>query len=319
MSDTDASLLLNALDKRWNEYYAELKLCRREASREAIHDLRVAARRLLAVIELLRTIMPHPRLQRMRTSFNNQLDNLEELRDIQVVQAEISEVIRELPESKPFLVHLEKREKNLLYTTEKQVHLLKPGNLIKRISTVRRSVVKLYEDGKDINNQLFETVDDAFGLVLHRTEMLDQTRPATIHRLRIAFRKFRYMVEIVHPALAGYSPDNLSQLHDFQDSMGYIQDIEILLDHLNEFTEKETKFDPEPVRNYFQLRHDDAVQAFFQDMPKVKSFWRTSMKAAFPWRRTPRKAGPKPPVPAGSGEKAENESGTASSNPESIP
>ncbi len=220
MSDTETSLLLNALDKRWNEYYTELKLCRREASREAIHDLRVAARRLLAVIELLRAIMPHPRLQRMRTSFKNQLDNLEELRDTQVVLAEISEVMGELPESKLFLVYLEKREKRLLQTAEKQVYLLKPGNLIKRISAVRRSVVKLSEDGKDINSHLLETVDDAFGLVLHRSEMLDQTRPATIHRLRIAFRKFRYMAEIVQPGLPGYPPENLGLLHEFQELNG---------------------------------------------------------------------------------------------------
>ncbi len=101
--------------------------------------------------------------------------------------------------------------------------------------------------------------------------------------------------------------------------MGYIQDIEILLDHLNEFAEKETTFDPEPARNYFQQRHNEAIQAFFQDMPNIKNFWRTSRKAVFPWRRTPRKAVPKPPTSEGSGERTENESATVLSYPGSLP
>jgi len=41
-------LLLEALDTRWKTYNMELKRCRAEFSNEAVHDLRVAARRMLA-------------------------------------------------------------------------------------------------------------------------------------------------------------------------------------------------------------------------------------------------------------------------------
>ena len=40
--------LLAALDQRWKNYRAELKRCRAEFSNEAVHDLRAAARRMLA-------------------------------------------------------------------------------------------------------------------------------------------------------------------------------------------------------------------------------------------------------------------------------
>ena len=68
-------LLLEALEKRWKNYRVELKRCRAEFSNEAVHDLRVAVRRLLAVIELLNAISPRPRLQKLpaplRTSSMN--------------------------------------------------------------------------------------------------------------------------------------------------------------------------------------------------------------------------------------------------------
>ena len=45
-------LLLTALTQRYEKYLAERKRCKDEFSEEAVHDLRVAGRRLLALIEL---------------------------------------------------------------------------------------------------------------------------------------------------------------------------------------------------------------------------------------------------------------------------
>ena len=283
MNDAENHLLLAALDKRWNEYYAELKSCRQEASKEAVHDLRVAARRLLSMIDLLRAVAPAPRLQKLRTTFKDQLNRLEDLRDTQVMMVEVSEVLDDLPEAWPFLAHLNKKERRLLRETRRQIQLTKPGDMIKRISVVRRSVVKLFEDEDQLNLSMFETVDNALALVLQRAALLDPGRPATIHSLRIAFRKLRYLVEIVHPGLPGYPEELLGIMHDFQAMMGDIQDIEVLLDGLVQFAEKDASFNPEPVRRFFRKRHAEAIDTFFQGMPKLESFWRTSRTAAFPW------------------------------------
>ncbi|HEX2698114.1 MAG TPA: hypothetical protein VHM28_10430, partial [Anaerolineales bacterium] len=48
--DRARALLLTSLDERWKTYRAQVKTCRKEFSEEAVHDLRVAARRLLAVL-----------------------------------------------------------------------------------------------------------------------------------------------------------------------------------------------------------------------------------------------------------------------------
>src|SRR5574339_678134 len=89
--------LLEALDQRWKNYRAELKRCRSEFSNEAVHDLRTSARRMLAVIQLLNSISPRPRLQKLNRAFKDQLDEFDDLRDTQVILAEISETVQEVP------------------------------------------------------------------------------------------------------------------------------------------------------------------------------------------------------------------------------
>src|SRR5215475_15776715 len=83
--------LLEALDQRWKNYRAELKRCRTEFSNEAVHDLRASARRMLAFIQLLNYLSPRPRLQKLNRAFKEQLGEFDELRDTQVILAEISE------------------------------------------------------------------------------------------------------------------------------------------------------------------------------------------------------------------------------------
>ena len=100
-------LLLKALEQRWKNYRAELKRCRAEFSNEAVHDLRVATRRMLALIQLLNSISPRPRLQKLTRAFKYQLDEFDDLRDTQVILAEISEILQELPQLQDFQKHLQ--------------------------------------------------------------------------------------------------------------------------------------------------------------------------------------------------------------------
>ena len=63
-----------------------------------MHDVRVAVRRLLAIFDLLRAVSHHPRIQKIRRELKGQLDDLDELRDVQVQLADISEFVHDLPE-----------------------------------------------------------------------------------------------------------------------------------------------------------------------------------------------------------------------------
>ena len=107
MSDDRSMILIEAFDKRWKDFQYRFNLYRAEASEESVHDLRVASRRLLSILELTRNISPSPRLQNLRNYFKDQLNSYDELHDTQVMIVEIEEVLEELPEIEPFLAVLE--------------------------------------------------------------------------------------------------------------------------------------------------------------------------------------------------------------------
>lgn len=267
---------------RWRTYRSELKRCQTEPTEEAVHDLRVATRRLLALIDLLQDIHPNSRLLKLRRTLKERLDDLNDLRDTQVMLVETSESLDELPEIEPFQKYLNKREKRLLRSTAKSIRALNYSGIKKQMDTVRKKVLK-QKQGETLNNLLLHAADNQFGTVIRRYQHIDQTHPATIHRMRVAFKKFRYMVEIIYPWLPGFPEDNFEYMHDYQGTMGDIQDTEVFLSTFEDFAEENASYDPEPVFQHYQQRHKEAIIAFLEDMHQINTFWRATAETAFPW------------------------------------
>lgn len=273
------TLLLEAIDTRWEKYREQIKTCRREFSEEAVHDLRVAARRLLALVDLIRAVSPHPRLQKIRKAFKGQLDEFDALRDTQVMLAEISETIETLPELKPLQQILQKRERRLLREAEEIVEDLKPAGIARRLEKVRADIAGAISSPES-DGLVLQAVDEAYGTVLQRYRWINPAQPATIHRARIAFKRFRYMVEIVHPLLPGFPQANFKRMHNYQTAMGEIQDVEVFLFMLEDLTEADA---PESVRRYYEQRHAELIAAYVEDKGEVETFWRSSPGQPFSW------------------------------------
>jgi CHAD domain-containing protein len=134
------TLLLASLNIRWEKYDAEFKICRSEFSEEAVHDFRVATRRLLSFLDLLRHVMQDPRIQKMRRILKDQLDDLDDLRDVQTLLADISEAIHETPMLKPFQEHLQYKEKHLMRVARKEIKSIKIEDLSKRIKKLNQAI-----------------------------------------------------------------------------------------------------------------------------------------------------------------------------------
>ena len=273
------SLLLDSLNARWERYSLELKNCRDEFSEEAVHDFRVAGRRLLASLDLLRTVIRGAKIKRMRRILKGQLDNLDELRDVQVMLAEISENIHDLPSLQPFEEYLLRREKKLMRAARREIKSLKAGDLAKWMQKLGGAIAESQPDGLDP----LPAVDEAYARVIQRYGKVDPAQPVTIHRLRIAFKKFRYMVESIHPILEGFPEDHLKRMHDYQTSMGEIQDMEAALQELAEFEKTAPEgYDPEPVRAYYKQQHSLAISRYLEGRGEVGTFWRPAPDQPFP-------------------------------------
>jgi CHAD domain-containing protein len=275
--------LLDALDQRWKNYRAELKRCRAEFSNEAVHDLRTSARRMLAFIQLLNTISPRPRLQKLNRAFKEQLDEFDQLRDTQVILAELSETLHELPQLQEFHSYLQEVEKELLKTLRKKLKVIDLYDVSKRIRRMRESLKG--EPDSELRLLVLQAVDEAFLTTRQRQNWITPAAASTIHRVRIAFKAFRYMVEIVHPLLNDFPSENLKQMHDYQSLMGEIQDVEVIMQALAEAPINLATFDPDPVRHHYEHCHAEAISAYLEAMNQLDSFWRPAPDQPFPWEK----------------------------------
>jgi CHAD domain-containing protein len=282
------SLLVETLEKRWQIYRSELKRCQKEPGEEAIHDLRVATRRLLALIDMLRTVFPHPKILKMRRVFKNRLNNLNDLRDTQVMLMDVSETLAELPELAPFHNYLAKREKRLLKSANKNIKSYKSTSLRKRIDSTRKTLLKKKINKNLKKEDLLQVVDDTYKTAMRRFRRIDSEQPATVHRFRVAFKKFRYLVEIVHPFVPDFPEGNFKSMHDYQGLMGNIQDLEVISSVFDDFVDKDATYNPEAAPLFYNQRHTEAVQAFVKDMHQISTYWRPGPGTLFPWE--PRKS-----------------------------
>ncbi len=278
-------VLLEALDQRWKNYRAELKRCRSEFSNEAVHDLRAGARRMLALIWLVNSISPRPRLQKLNRAFKDQLDEFDDLRDTQVVLAEISETMGELPQLQAFQDYLQGVEKRLLKTLRKRLKVIDLFDVSKRIRRMRESLKAESDSNGDLVLQTLQVVDDAFLIIKRRQNWINPAQANTIHRVRVTFKTFRYMVEILHPLLHDFPSENLKRMNDYQSLMGEIQDVEVIMQALADAPLYASSFDPEPVRRYYERCHAEAISAYMESMDQLDTFWRPAPDQPFPWEK----------------------------------
>ena len=189
-------LILKAFDQRYQCYVAERKRCREDFSEEAVHDMRIASRRLLALVDLLQEVTPHLNLKNLRAVFKNQLDSLDNLRDTQVMLAEFTENIENLPELATLIKFLKKREKRLLEAAEHDVHEFKLTRIARQIENTRTNLASLNAE-QELSPRLLPALDNARLKVNQRLQAVEiqaridtaMTQLSPEHRAAILLRE----------------------------------------------------------------------------------------------------------------------------------
>lgn len=277
-------LLLASLENGWKKYRKELKRCREEFSFDAVHDLRTSTRRILAITQLLNSIFSRPRLKKLIRTFKAQLDIFDDLRDTQVTAAELSKIVQEFPQLEPFQEHLRQMEEKALRKARKELKALKTAKVKKRIRKTRQALDSKTTEVPE--SDILTAVDHAFQRIAQRYSQVDLARPSTIHRVRIAFKSFRYMMEVVHPLLQGFPQENLERMNEYQSLMGKIQDLKVLNQTLADYSESASLPDLEPVHRYYEQQRTEAMSAYVEQRDQLDSFWRAGPDQPFPWEKS---------------------------------
>lgn len=238
---------------------------------EDIHDLRVSIRRLLSIVDFYMDSYDSTYADKTRKHIKSQFKKLSELRDIQVLIDKAKKYRKAYPNIKLFIEHLAKKEKKLarkVKATLDEQQLADSEGLfffLGKEMFLNNALLK--------TSNLIELIDKRFAEVELRVDEIDNEDSETIHETRIAFKKFRYMYELLQPRF----PKELrptKELGQYQTKMGDIQDIEVFIDELGSFIEKSSAFqDMKKLLYKLASQRLDLIDEFCNSKDKYREFW----------------------------------------------
>ncbi|HXF99661.1 MAG TPA: CHAD domain-containing protein [Bacteroidota bacterium] len=225
------SVLIESLQQRWEKYLKELARVKKSPTEEAIHDFRVATRRLISTLMIVELLIPEKRVEDLRRRLKKLFDACSPLRDTQVQLLTLESQVAQHPELEMLITILKVREHDLIATIAKKI---KKATTAKWGGTMRWIMQAVREQ---FSHPLMHEAATAvvlgaaartFATAVYFMHGVVATEPRTIHQARIAFKKFRYTMEALVPLLPHLDKDRLRAMDAYQTRMGVIQDAEVL-------------------------------------------------------------------------------------------
>jgi CHAD domain-containing protein len=260
--------LEKSLKKQWKRYRKRLKRCQKEFSEKAVHDSRVQTRRLLSTVELSGAFLPQSRLHSARRALKRHLDTFKELRDTQVQLVYVGKMLLSFPGARPFHGYLLKHEERCARQARDRIKRLKAKRIEKIIAGYRAEL-------RERRKLLLRALDRAFTGVQRLRRRVNPNNTATIHRTRVAFKRFRYMVEALATMLPEATKKRRADMQHYQALMGNIQDMEVLLATLRKFFKK-NEIKQESARRFHEellRRRQWFVQTYLDAADQLNDFW----------------------------------------------
>jgi len=217
-------------------YRRRLKRSRRHFSERAVHDLRVEMRRLLALLDFLDSD-PFGKLPgKIAKALKKRLDAFDDLRDTQVQLQLLQRLWSKFPEAKPFRKLLRRQEAKLVNKARQKVQHVKMGGLWPQLKELEKQIgTAKRKSPAAAPNAALPALQSSFQKAVNLRRRIRGRDAAAIHRLRIAFKRFRYLSELLQPFLPGLTREHCRRMRRFQSSAGAIQDLEVLLTTLAQF------------------------------------------------------------------------------------
>jgi CHAD domain-containing protein len=230
----------------------------------------------MSLLQLLSPLTASNHLQRVEHCLKKHLDAFDDLRDTQVQLSALRGFRKTFRAADRFYGFLKKQEVRLECTTLSWAGELRAKKLAKMVRTFR-------EEAKDwlkhagpqrANRVLLFTLEQAFDSAIRLKERIDNRDPRSIHATRIAFKKFRYMVEVLAGRWAWADKHLLSRMRSYQGLMGDIQDAEVFRRAFAKFGDQQQS-DPESTGKFAHrlVRHrDDLIARYLAAADRLAAF-----------------------------------------------
>jgi len=263
-------------------FQMQLRRTRRRSTEASVHDLRVSMRRLMATADMIRTLIPDEGLEKTRRSLRKHLKAFNQLRDTHIQILALRALAREYPPLRPLGAELRTREAKLIRAARGTIASIKPAQMERSLADVSvRLGTLLHLPG--MQGVATATVVGAMGAAFARAfevrQQVNPGDPSSIHRLRVVFKRCRYMMEVLQPILPGVDRRFLKSLNAYQTRMGDIQDMQVITACVNSFT-LNSRYAPTlslvPVQQRLAEMKKQRVDEFLARADELYALWVTA-------------------------------------------
>jgi CHAD domain-containing protein len=232
-----------ALRTRWRVFLQQIRRCRRRCSEPAVHDLRVATRRLIAALDLLQTIALSGSVEKTHRQFRRVLKTMGPLRDTQVQLLRVKEMLPGFSSLEQFHTVLMLRERRVLKQIAQRLMKVNQIQLRTNFTQCLVHMRRLFRNPQvrgAVDTALVGALAAAYARVASMRNQIGRRDPAAVHKMRVAFKKFRYVSEIVEP---GVDRNVRKAMNAYQTTMGDLHDVEVLMENVKTFAAQQ----PQPA------------------------------------------------------------------------
>lgn len=266
----------DSLHAQWRGYRRGLKRCQRSFSTKSVHDSRIATRRLLSTIELPGAFTSPRRRKKISEALKQYLDSFDELRDTHVQLVHVRKLTDGFPAARAFRKWLQKREGRFIRQTRKAIKRTKTKRLGVRIMELEKEIRCCHKEMPRAKafGAVWHPVNRAFARVTQLRRRVKAGGTESIHRTRVAFKRYRYMLEVLSPLLPAVTREFQRALRDYQAMMGDVQDTKMLLETFDEFRRRKAIDRPaaKRLRNELTRRRRRLIQNYLNAADKLKQF-----------------------------------------------
>jgi CHAD domain-containing protein len=257
----------------------EVARCRRRPTEPAIHDLRVATRRLLAAMTTVDALLPGSQFKRSSAELRKHLKAFNAVRDIHVQLLALRGLRGRFPVLRQYEAFLRKQERGLVRTVQAELRAVRQDLLIRSIARVHTAMSGFYSApalAGAVRAMLVGRAASMFARVLARRAVLSPVNSRSVHRLRVAFKKFRYTLELARPVLPWADKKHGAAMDAFQTAMGEIQDLEVLVAGIQRFARHDVRSAGWlflPVLQFLGSVRTAKLESFVRTADEVQKFW----------------------------------------------
>lgn len=284
--------LAESFESRWKRYEKELKRAQKSFSEESVHDVRVTSRRLLAALDVIETWVQLKRIRSAKKELKRVLKIFSPVRDVHVEQI----LLRNFPLSAPavrlLLDFLKEQERKRIQKARKRIKSVNAGATRRMRKTIRKwSGTVTFAGVPDLNGNLSalarRALTSGFQTVDRLCRAVDRRNMETLHLMRVAFKKYRYMAEFLQPVLPKLTDGTMQQMHDYQTLLGDIHDLEVVIKTTRKFAGKLRRTAPRRMRlgstlRDLRQRKRQLIAEFVRQKDQLNEFWPFELPASSP-------------------------------------